>query len=74
LPGKSDTTNQTNNNSVTESGQELISGLTQLLILLILKKGPQHGYELASMFQVENVKPMWLLVLEELLWIMLKKA
>ncbi|NHJ86535.1 MAG: PadR family transcriptional regulator [Asgard group archaeon] len=29
-------------------GHEMISGLTQLLILLILKKGPQHGYELAS--------------------------
>ena len=29
-------------------GHELISGLTQFLILLILKKGPQHGYELAN--------------------------
>lgn len=51
MPGKSETTNHTNNNSISETGQELISGLTQLLILLILKKGPQHGYELASMLE-----------------------
>jgi DNA-binding PadR family transcriptional regulator len=27
-------------------GLDLLSGLTQLFVLLILKKGPQHGYEL----------------------------
>ena len=51
MPGKSETTEQNKNDSEPETGQELISGLTQLLILLILKKGPQHGYELASMLE-----------------------
>ena len=52
LPGKSETTNETNsNNSIPDVGQELISGLTQLLILMILKNGPQHGYELASILE-----------------------
>ncbi|MHA1221428.1 MAG: PadR family transcriptional regulator, partial [Candidatus Heimdallarchaeota archaeon] len=37
-----------NANTRDDIGQELISGLTQMLILIILKKGPQHGYELAN--------------------------
>jgi len=48
VPDKSESTNVSNANTRDDIGQELISGLTQMLILLILKKGPQHGYELAS--------------------------
>ncbi len=51
MPGKSESSHRSNRNSVPEIGHELISGLTQLLVLLILKKGPQHGYELASMLE-----------------------
>ncbi len=51
LPGKSESTDRSNENAIPEIGHELISGLTQLLVLLILKKGPQHGYELASMLE-----------------------
>ena len=32
-------------------GHELISGLTQFLILLILRRGPLHGYELTSLLE-----------------------
>ena len=35
----------------TKPGRELISGLTQFLVLLILKNGPLHGYELASILE-----------------------
>ncbi|MHA1557383.1 MAG: hypothetical protein ACTSPM_10675 [Candidatus Heimdallarchaeota archaeon] len=51
MPGKSESTDRSNENVIPEIGHELISGLTQLLVLLILKKGPQHGYELASMLE-----------------------
>ncbi len=51
MPGKSESTNRSSENSVSKIGHELISGLTQLLVLLILKKGPQHGYELVSMLE-----------------------
>lgn len=51
MPGKSETTDRSNGNTIPEIGHELISGLTQILVLLILKKGPQHGYELASMLE-----------------------
>ncbi len=51
MPEKSESFEQ--NNSIVQSTicLDLISGLTQLLILLILKKGPQHGYELASLLE-----------------------
>ncbi len=48
LPEKSETATRTENDASDDVGHELISGLTQLLILLILKHGPQHGYELAN--------------------------
>jgi len=32
-------------------GHELLSGLTQLLILLLLRRGPLHGYELTSLLE-----------------------
>lgn len=52
LPGKSESSEKVNNESdMSEIGQELISGLTQLLILMVLKKGPLHGYELASILE-----------------------
>jgi len=48
LPEKSEITDMSDAETQTDDGQELISGLTQMLILLLLKRGPQHGYELAS--------------------------
>jgi DNA-binding PadR family transcriptional regulator len=49
LPSKSESAKKSDDNaSATELGKELISGLTQLLVLLLLRKGPTHGYELAS--------------------------
>ncbi|MBD3192903.1 MAG: hypothetical protein GF308_19845 [Candidatus Heimdallarchaeota archaeon] len=32
-------------------GRDLISGLTQFLVLLVLRNGPQHGYELATILE-----------------------
>ncbi|NHJ47465.1 MAG: helix-turn-helix transcriptional regulator [Asgard group archaeon] len=47
MPEKSESLEQQNDSSVQRKiGLDLLSGLTQLFVLLILKKGPQHGYEL----------------------------
>lgn len=51
LTGKSDITEKITKNEESSLGTELISGLTQLLVLMILKKGPQHGYELCSILE-----------------------
>ncbi|MFW9924877.1 MAG: PadR family transcriptional regulator [Candidatus Thorarchaeota archaeon] len=51
MTGKSETTEPNSEEAIASIGLELISGLTQLLILMILKKGPQHGYELCSILE-----------------------
>lgn len=48
MPEKSESVDLNESNTQENIGHELLTGLTQLLILLILKHGPQHGYELAS--------------------------
>ncbi len=51
LPGKSESIDLVEKKTPQEAGHELLSGITQLLILLILRRGPQHGYELASILE-----------------------
>jgi len=51
LPGKSESANLSEKKTPQEAGHELLSGITQMLILLILRQGPQHGYELASILE-----------------------
>lgn len=58
--GESDSIKHFNKNNksvpdkIKKAGKELCSGLTQLLVLRILRKGPLHGYELAS-----NLEPIY---------------
>ncbi|MHA1185839.1 MAG: PadR family transcriptional regulator [Candidatus Heimdallarchaeota archaeon] len=51
MPGKSESVNSSEKKTPQEAGHELLSGITQMLILLILRRGPQHGYELASLLE-----------------------
>jgi DNA-binding PadR family transcriptional regulator len=43
--------NDSGTNQLKRLGRELVSGLTQFLVLKILKMGPQHGYELATILE-----------------------